>query len=186
MTEYRYLKIACSTSSNSGRGYIKFYLDDYVSFSNAGEKYIKCVDRYPFNRNSSDDGSILEIDNDKTRYYSSEHIFDETCVKFVKRELRDLRSKIESLERRVSSSESNSSTQLVLRRNVETDLSVIRGERDNLRGRIYSLESSSQSLETRNYDLQRERDNYQQRVYGLESTNFSLQNQLTRKDGDIE
>jgi len=39
---------------------------------------------------------------------------------------------VESLKRRINELESNSNNQLVLRRNAETDLSVVRRERDSL------------------------------------------------------
>jgi len=92
---------------------------------------------------------------------------------------------VEDLKRRISELEASSSNQLVLRRNVETDLSVVRTEKNNLQQRVYYLESSNQSLESRNGDLQRERDNYQSLVRAGERELITKNNQITEKDRQI-
>jgi len=57
--------------------------------------------------------------------------------------IRYLRNRVSELEGRVSSAESSSSNQLVLRRNVEADLSVVRRERDSLDRRVSDLQSNN-------------------------------------------
>lgn len=73
---YRTYKITSRTTNTS---WIKFELDGYVTFENGNsQQRIDCVNRSPFN--SWYAGDYLEIDVDRTKYYSSGKDFDDTSI----------------------------------------------------------------------------------------------------------
>ncbi|CAI2183544.1 12992_t:CDS:2 [Funneliformis geosporum] len=91
--------------------------------------------------------------------------------------IRYLRNRISELESRVSSAESNSSSQLVLRRNTET-------ERND-------LQVTKRNLESRNYDLERERNSLQsilsdKEVKRITDSFNALQIESNNKDNEIK
>jgi len=73
---YRTYKI---TSKTTNTNWIKFELDGYVNFENGNsQQRIDCVNRSPFNNWYA--GDYLEIDIDRTKYYSSGKDFDDTSI----------------------------------------------------------------------------------------------------------
>src|SRR5688572_21143604 len=70
MARYKAFRI---TNKEYKDGYIRFKLNENVSYKDGSYDYIDCGDGYPFNEFYKDD--YLEIDLDKTNYESYLHTF---------------------------------------------------------------------------------------------------------------
>jgi len=119
----------------------------------------------------------------------------------------DLKRRIRDLENRVSSAESSSSSQLVLRRNVETERNDLQITKRNLESRVYDLERDRDSWRSSSWSLQAERDslkeqvrekselirsgevvlrNTQNQLTNTQSQLTTTQNQLTRRNTEYD
>ena len=138
------------TSISLGSDRIKFELNDWVSYRDGGERWIFCKNEHPLNDFKV--GDQIEIDEIQTVGRGKIYLFWPRCD-VRKAASSDL---IKILKSKISELESSSSTQLVLRKNTENDLSIVRAGINSLQIEKRNLEENNQSL--RSQLVQRNRD----------------------------